>query len=155
MADAQLSTPQNRAPREVTRERPARPVSWRPPEALPMPDDRPGWAHRWVRVSMMGDADPKNISEKLREGWEPCKAADYPELKFHEASGTRFPGSVEIGGLLLCRIPSEFMEQRDAYYRGQADREIEAVDNDFMRVNDPRMPVFRDRKTEVSFGNGS
>jgi hypothetical protein len=120
-----------------------------------MPDLRDGWAHRWVRVSMMGDADPKNLSEKLREGWEPCKAADYPELKFHETAGTRFPGSVEIGGLLLCRIPAEFMAQREAHYRGTTAQQIESVDNNFMRENDPRMPLFKDRKTEVSFGNGS
>jgi hypothetical protein len=153
MAEPQTQT---RASRDLTsRERAERPKAWRPPETLPMPDSRPGWTHRWVRVSMMGDADPSNISSKLREGWEPCKAEDYPELKFHETPGGRFPGSVEIGGLLLCRIPEEFMKQRAEYYLNQNRQQMESVDNNFMRENDARMPLFSERKTSVTFGNGS
>lgn len=150
------TTTQSRAPRDLaSRERAERPKAWRPPETLPMPDARPGWAHRWIRVSMMGEADPSNVSAKLREGWEPCKAEDYPELKFHETPGGRFPGAVEIGGLLLCRIPAEFMQQREEYYSGQNRQQLESVDNNFMRENDARMPLFSERKTKVTFGNGS
>lgn len=150
------TTAQTRAPRDLSaRERAERPKAWRPPETLPMPDNRPGWTHRWVRVSMMGDADPSNISSKLREGWEPCKAEEYPELKFHESPGGRFPGAVEIGGLVLCRIPEEFMQQRAEYYNGQNRQQLESVDRNFMRENDARMPLFSERKTKVTFGNGS
>lgn len=153
---AETNTTQTRASRELaSRERAERPRAWRPPETLPMPENRPGWTHRWVRVSMMGEADPSNISSKLREGWEPCKAEDYPELKFHETPGGRFPGSVEIGGLLLCRIPEEFMKQRAEYYLNQNRQQMESVDHNFMRENDARMPLFNERKTSVTFGNGS
>jgi hypothetical protein len=154
MADTPVT--QNRAPREqLSRDRTARPKRWQAPETLPMPTAREGWAHRWVRVSMMGEADPSNISAKFREGWEPCKAEDYPELKFHESPGGRFPGSVEIGGLLLCRIPAEFMEQRDEHYRNTNQNQMASVDQSFMRENDARMPLFTERKSSVTFGNGS
>ena len=93
-----------------------RPEAWRPPETLPTPDERPGWKHRWVRLSTMGTADPSNISSRLREGYEPCKSEDYPELMMHAATEGRFKGGIEIGGLVLCSIPTELLRQRDAYY---------------------------------------
>ena len=66
--------------------------SWRPPETLPTPDFRAGWSHRWVRTATMGLSDPTNISSKLREGYEPCKAEDYPELMAHASVDGQFKG---------------------------------------------------------------
>jgi hypothetical protein len=148
--------PQNRMVRELdSRTTSMRPQAWRPPETLPSPDPRPGWTHRWVRISMVGQADPSNISSKLREGYEPCKADEYPELLVHATSEGRFKGNVEIGGLLLCRIPSEFLEQREAYYANQNKAQMESVDNNFLRDSDPRMPLFSDKRSKVTFGSGS
>ena len=132
-----------------------RPEAWRPPETLPAPDARPGWQHRWVRLSTMGTADPSNISSKLREGYEPCKAEDYPELMMHATTEGRFKGGIEVGGLLLCRIPEEFLKQRAQWYEGQNKAQMESVDNNFLRENDPRMPLFSEKKTKVTFGSGS
>ena len=146
----------NRMARELdSRTSSMRPQAWRPPETLPSPDPRPGWTHRWVRISMVGQADPSNISSKLREGYEPCKADEYPELLVHATSEGRFKGNVEIGGLLLCRIPSEFLEQREAYYANQNKAQVESVDNNFLRDSDPRMPLFSDKRSKVTFGSGS
>lgn len=147
---------QNRMARAMeTRTASARPQAWRPPETLPSPDERPGWKHRWVRLSTMGTADPGNISSKLREGYEPCKAEDYPELMLHAATEGRFKGGIEVGGLLLCRIPSEFLEQRMKYYEAQNKAQIDSVDNSFLSENDPRMQKFAERSTKVTFGSGS
>ena len=151
-----MAETQNRLSRELeTRKAAYRPEAWRPPETLPMPDDRPGWKHRYIRLSTMGQADPSNISSKMREGYEPCKAEDYPELMMHAATEGRFKGGVEVGGLLLCRIPEEFMEQRAKYYEQQSRSQVESVDNNFLRENDPRMPLFSEKKTKVTFGSGS
>jgi hypothetical protein len=147
---------QNRLARELdTRAVTQRPEAWRPPETLPMPEDRPGWKHRYVRTSTLGVADPSNISSKLREGYEPCKAEDYPELMMHATVEGRFKGGIEIGGLLLCRIPEEFLKQRADYYDKQNKSQIDSVDNNFLRENDPRMPLFSERKTKVTFGSGT
>ena len=147
---------QNRAAREVdSRAMTQRPEAWRPPETLPMPEDRPGWKHRYIRISTLGVADPSNISSKLREGYEPCKAEDYPELMMHATVEGRFKGGIEIGGLLLCRIPEEFLKQRADYYDKQNKSQIDSVDNNFLRENDPRMPLFSERKTKVTFGSGT
>lgn len=154
--DTSKEKSQNRLVRELdSRESFSRPTAWRPPETLPSPDPRPGWTHRWVRISMMGQADPSNTSSKLREGYEPCKADDYPELLVHASTEGRFKGNVEVGGLLLCRIPEEFLKQRDAYYANQNKAQMESVDNNFLRDSDPRMPLFSDKKSKVSFGSGS
>jgi hypothetical protein len=103
----------------------------------------------------LGTADPSNISSKLREGYEPCKAEDYPELMMHASTEGRFKGNVEVGGLLLCRIPEEFLKQRAAYYEKQNKDQMESVDNNFLRQSDPRMPLFSEKKTKVTFGSGS
>jgi hypothetical protein len=151
-----LDKTQNRLVRELdSRESFARPTAWRPPETLPTPDKRPGWDHRWVRISMMGQPDPSNTSSKLREGYEPCKAEDYPELLVHASTEGRFKGNVEVGGLLLCRIPEEFMKQRSSFYANQNKAQMESVDNNFLRDNDPRMSKFSEKSTKVTFGSGS
>ena len=150
------TTKQTRAPREAeSRNVSYRPESWRPPETLPSPDERPGWSHRWVRLSTLGVSDPGNISSKLREGYEPCKADEYPELMMHASTEGRFIGNIEVGGLLLCRIPDEFMAQRAAHYAKQNQAQIDSVDNNFLRDSDPRMPLFSDKKSKVTFGSGS
>jgi hypothetical protein len=147
---------QNRTAREAdTRQVMQRPEAWRPPESLPSPDPRPGWSHRWVRTSTLGTADPSNISSKLREGYEPCKGEDYPELMMHATTEGRFKGNVEVGGLLLCRIPEEFLKQRMDYYSNQNKAQMDSVDNNFLRESDPRMPLFSEKKTKVTFGSGS
>ena len=152
MSEAQT---QNRKAREAdSRAVFSRPEAWRPPETLPSPDNREGWTHRWIRISMLGAADASNISSKFREGYEPCKAEEYPELMMHATTEGRFKGNIEVGGLLLCRIPSEFLKQREAYYASQNKAQMESVDNNFMRDNDPRMPLFSEKKTQVSFGSG-
>jgi hypothetical protein len=151
-----MAETQNRQPRALdSRERDQRPAAWRPPETLPQPDPRPGWAHRYVRLSTLGAADPSNISSKLREGYEPCKAEDYPEMMVHATTEGRFKGGIEVGGLLLCRIPAEFMVQRAAHYANQNKAQLESVDNNFLSENDPRMQKFAERSTKVSFGSGS
>lgn len=147
---------QNRKSREAdSRAVAQRPTMWRAPETLPSPDPRPGWAHRWVRISILGNSDPSNVSSKLREGYEPCKAEDYPELMLHAATEGRFKGNIEVGGLLLCRIPEEFMEQRAAHFDKQNRAQVESVDNSFLRQSDSRMPLFAEKQTKVTFGSGS
>lgn len=144
-----------RIPREFdTRVKAERPKQWLPPTALPDPNPEPGYVFRWIRVSTLGSSDPGNVSGKLREGWEPVKASEHPEIHTLGRAGT-FPDSIEIGGLLLCKTPSELVDQRNAYYQRQADGQMQSVDNNFMRSNDARMPLFKERRSEVSFGRGS
>ena len=146
---------ENRLAREVeNRESTQRKQVWVAPQTLPEPKPQDGYVFRWIRTSMMGQADPTNTSAKLREGWEPVKAEDHPELMLHADPNSRFKGNVEIGGLLLCKAPSELMKQRDDYYTKQAQAQISSVDNSFMRLNDERMPLFNERRSTTSFGKG-
>jgi hypothetical protein len=147
---------QNRLARELdTRAEMQRPTSWQAPETLPSPNPRPGISHRWVRTSMVGHSDVQNISSKLREGYEPCKAEDYPEMMMHASTEGRFKGNIEVGGLVLCSIPSEFLVQRDAHFAGINKATMESVDNNFMKDSDPRMSKFSEKSTKVTFGSGS
>lgn len=155
--DGSPSGEMDRSPRDTeSREATTRQKSWAPPNLLPDPAPQDGYKFRWVRTSTLGNADPTNVSAKLREGWEPVRAADHPELQLMSDPNSRFKDGVEVGGLLLCKIPDEIVRQRTAYYEDMAARQMESVDNNYLRENDPRMPLLRpERATRVSFGRGS
>jgi len=129
-----------------------RPSKWMPAALLPDPEPEDGWAFRWIRLATLNNADPSNISSKLREVWEPVKAADQPKLRMLTNPNGRFPDGIEIGGLLLCKTPVEFTEQRDAHYRNISDSQMNSVDNTYMRESDPRMPLFKERSSKVTIG---
>jgi len=146
---------QARTPRNLqTRESEAR-ATYVPPSTLPVPDPQPGYRFRWVSTHFLGQANPQNVSKKMREGWEPVKAADHPELMLPGDAN----GNVELGGLMLCKMPEERAMSRNEHYTGQAQAQMESVDNSFMRSSDPRMPLFSEKKSSVSkgvkFGSGS
>jgi hypothetical protein len=146
---------QDRKNRDLTtREKSVRAV-YVPPTNLPDPTPEPGYVYRWVATHVLGQAEVTNTSRRLREGWEPVKAEDHPELMM---MGNEKTGNVEIGGLMLCKMSAEKAKARDAYYDTQAQNQMDSVDNSFMRQNDPRMPLFSDRKstsTRGGFGSGS
>lgn len=145
----------NRLTRELeSRALQQRPKQWAPAELLPEPDKQPGFNYRWIRVSTLNNPDPRNISAKLREGWEPVKLSEQPHFQLLVDPTSRFKDNIEIGGLLLCKTPSEFVDQRNEYYRQQTEAQTLAVDNSLMRENDPRMPLFNERKSSTSFGKG-
>jgi hypothetical protein len=145
----------NRLTRDAnTRETTQRKQSWAPPQTLPSPHPQDGWTFRWIRTSLMGQVDPTNVSAKFREGWVPVKAEDHPEIMMIADPNGRFPGGIEIGGLVLCKAPAEMVAQRNAWYNRQTQAQTEAVDNNFMRANDARMPLFAEKRSGVSFGKG-
>ena len=151
-----MSEVKSRLDRELdTREVTKRPAKWMPPQLLPNPKPEPGYAFRWIRIASQGKDDATNYSSKLSEGWEPVKASDHPEVRLFGSAQNRFPDSIEVGGLLLCKTPVEFVDQRNAYYGQQAESQMQSVDNTFMRENDPRMPLYKERSTKVTFGKGT
>jgi len=148
MAETNARTPRDLASREKT----ARAV-YVPPSSLPDPTPEAGYSFRWIATHIMGQAANTNVSGKFRMGWVPVKAKDHPELMIEGNND----GNVEIGGLLLCKISAEKAGAMSEYYNDQAQKQMESVDNNFMRNNDPRMPLFTDRKSTVSrggFGSG-
>jgi hypothetical protein len=146
----------SRTPREVaTRTQAERPKQWQAPELLPEPDKQAGFSYRWIRVATNGQADPRNLSSKIREGWEPVRIEEQPKFGLLMDPNSRFKDNIEIGGLLLCKTPTELVNQRNEHYQNLTDSQTRAVDNSFMRQNDPRMPLFTERKSTVSFGKGN
>jgi len=155
MENTEMNTRGPRASRELeTREKTERPKQWRPPQLLPDPNPEPGYAFRWIRMSIRGTDDASNISSKLAEGWEPVRASDHPEVRVFGVPNNQFPDTIQYGGLMLCKTPVEFVEQRNAYYQNQAESQMQSVDNTFMRQSDPKMPLFKERKSTVTFGKG-
>jgi len=146
----------NKVTRDLeTREVVERPKQWALPELLPEPDKEAGFSYRWIRVSTLNSPDPRNLSAKLREGWEPVRIEEQPKFQLLADPNSRFKDNIEIGGLLLCKTPTNFVEQRNAYFANQAQNQVEAVDNNLMRQSDPRMPLFNERKSTSTFGKGN
>jgi len=144
-----------RTPRDIeTRATTTRAV-YVPPSTLPVPTPQPGYSFRWIATAVLGQADPSNVSKKMREGWEPVRAEDHPELQLAPNQN----GNVELGGLMLCKMPSDRVEARNQYYENHAQAQMESVDNSYLRNNDPRMPMFSEKRSTTSrgggFGNGT
>ncbi len=147
---------QTRQTRDLdTREKNVRKRAWQRPETLPSPVPQDGYDYRWIRVSTQGTVDATNVSSKLREGWEPVKASDHPEITLVAVEHSRFKDNIVIGGLMLCKAPIEMIQERNEYYAQQSKSQMDSVDNNLMRENDPRMPLFNDRKSKVTFGSGT
>ena len=139
----------NRQPREIeTRDKETRKKTWERPTLLPMPNPREGVKFRWIRTSVMGQTDTPNVSAKFREGWKPVVAKDFPELEIMSDVDSRWKENIEVGGLLLCSNATETVEARKDAHKEMSNRQIESVDNSYLRNNDPRMPVLKpERKT--------
>ena len=143
----------DRTPRAVeTRTLTERPKQWMQPELLPEPDRQPGYSYRWIRVATLNAADPRNLSAKLREGWEPVKLEEQPQFKLLADPNSRYKDNIEIGGLLLCKTPTEFVEQRNMHFAKEALAQTESVNNNLMRQSDARMPIFKEGKSSTTFG---
>ena len=147
---------ENRLTRELeTRAIAERPSHWAPPELLPEPDKQPGYAYRWIRVSTLNNADPRNLSAKIREGWEAVRVEEQPKFQMLVDPNSRYKDNIEVGGLLLCKTPVEFVQQRNEHFAKVTQSQTDAVDNSFMRQSDARMPLFQERKSSSSFGKGT
>ena len=136
-----------RTPRELeTRQNSVR--KWTPPSLLPNPVKEPDYAYRWIRTSLMNEPDDRNVAQKRSQGWEPVRLEDHPELQTYGKNS----GNVEIGGLMLHKSAQDLVDQRNQYYRKMTSDQASAVDNNLMRENDPRMPMFSERKSTTSRG---
>ncbi len=137
-----------------TRDKKSRPQPWRPPSALDAPEPPPGYKHRWLRVESLGFDDKKNISSRLREGFELVRAEEYPDFEAPTIDNGKHAGVIGVGGLVLARIPTEIVEQRNKYFAEKTDSQMEAVDNNLFREQHPSMPIHSNRDTRVTFGGG-
>lgn len=145
----------DRTPRTAqTREATQRKSTWKRQSVIPAPEPRNGLKFRWVRTSALGNQDNMNVSRRFREGYVPVKAEDFPELKVLSDVGSRFKGNIEVGGLILCSIPAEVAEDRVLGQLEESQAQMQAVDNNFMRESDPRMPVLRPERStrQTNFG---
>ena len=146
---------EKRTPRSLeTREKNERSKPWKPPNLLPDPNPEAGYVYRWIRTSAAGQSDNLNVSTRFREGWEPVRAEDHPELEIVTDSDSKYPNCIEVGGLLLCKAPEEDVANRKKYYQDLSERQMTAVDSNYMKEENPAMPMFKERKTKVTFGKG-
>ena len=145
----------DRTPRTLdTRAASERKKPWKRASMLPVPEPRSGLSFRWVRTSTLGNTDNTNVSQRFREGFVPVKASDFPELHIMSDIDSRFKDNIEVGGLLLCSIPTENVNDRIEGQLEAARLQDSAADRNYMREADPRMPMETDNRSKTSFGTG-
>ena len=125
---------------------------WTPPSSLDAPPAPDGFRHRWIRAESMGFDDTKNMTGKIRSGWELVRADEYPETEYPTLKEGKYAGVIGVGGLLLARIPEEIAQSREAYFRKQTQDRDDAVNSDLLKDQHPSMPINQDRQTRVTFG---
>ena len=137
-----------------TREKTLRRKPWAPTSSLDAPPAPEGYKHRWIRSEARGFVDTKNVSARLREGYELVRADEFPDFEAPVIDSGKYEGVIGVGGLMLARIPLETVEERNAYYQGRAQDLQDAVDQDLMRENAHNsMTISKPaRQTRVNFG---
>ena len=148
MENDKIKTP--RASQSRTKDK--RPTTWTPPSSLDAPPAPDGFRHRWIRTEVLGFDDTKNMSGKIRSGWELVRADEYPDQEFPSMSEGRYAGMIGVGGLLLARIPEEIALQIDEYYAKQNKAKEEAVDTNLLKEQHPSMRFSKENDTRVTFG---
>ena len=139
-----------------TRETQTRRKPWQPPSMLDAPEAPPGYQHRWIRESVRGQDDKSNMSKRIREGYEPVRAEDYPDFEAPTIDSGSNTGVIGVGGLILAKVPVETAQERDAYFKTQTSDQLNGVDHNYLRESDPKMPIKDSdiqRSSKVQFGS--
>ena len=135
-----------------TRTKAEAPKTWTPPSSLDAPPAPDGFRHRWIRVEVLGFDDTKNMSGKLREGWELVRADQYPDQDYPSLTTGKYSGVIGVGGLVLARLPEEIAKSREDYFKQQNKDRDDAINNDILKEQHPSMPINQERQTRVTFG---
>ena len=147
-----MSTDKKTSRASQTREKETRKKVWTPPSALDAPPAPIGFRHRWIRAESIGFQDTKNISGRIRSGYELVRSDEYPDSDYPMVEDGKYKGVIGVGGLVLARVPEEIAQQRQEYYAQQHKEKVEAMDNDLMKEEHPSMPIDIDRQSRVTFG---
>ena len=147
-----MSTDKKTSRASQTREKETRKKVWTPPSALDAPPAPTGFRHRWIRAESIGFQDTKNVSGRMREGYELVRSDEYPDQDYPMVEDGKYKGVIGVGGLVLARVPEEIAQQRSDYYAQQHKEKVEAMDNDLMKEEHPSMPIDIDRQSRVTFG---
>ena len=147
-----MSTDKKTSRASQTREKETRKKVWTPPSALDAPPAPTGFRHRWIRAESIGFQDTKNVSGRMREGYELVRSDEYPNEDYPMVEDGKYKGVIGVGGLVLARVPEEIAQQRSDYYAQQHKEKVEAMDNDLMKEEHPSMPIDIDRQSRVTFG---
>ena len=135
-----------------SRAKEVRPTTWAPPSSLDAPPAPKGFKHRWLRTEVLGFDDTKNMSGKLRSGYELVRADEYPDDIYPTMKEGKYAGVIGVGGLVLARIPEEILKSRAEYFRKITQDRTDAIDRDLMKEQHPDMPINIDRQSRVTFG---
>ena len=139
-----------------TRDSQTRRTPWKPPSMLDAPEAPPGYQFRWIREATRGQDDKSNMSKRIREGYEPVRAEDYPDFEAPTIEDGNRSGVIGVGGLILAKVPVETANERNAYFKTQTSDQLNGVDHNYMRESDPKMPIKDSdiqRSSKVQFGS--
>lgn len=130
------------------------------PNALTIPDnvlarfDNDGMSLRWIRISIKGSDDQKNVGNKLQLGWEFVSPEEVPEMaltSFVRDEG-RYQGAVCRGDVALVKMPAGKVNSRRKFYEQKANDQMDAVNAQLMKSSDSRMPITNSSRSVTTKG---
>jgi hypothetical protein len=129
-----------------------REMEWAPARLLPDPNPVNGIDFRYVRVSSGGTVDNMNHSQALRDGWEPVKAEECPELGMIISDVGSASGNIVLGGMMLCKRPSHIGDKIKEKAAHESRVQVDSIDRGYLSDQNSAMKKFSDKQTRVQFG---
>ena len=126
-------------------------AGWVRPSSLDAPPAQDGMTQRWVRKSIRGADDPKNLNRTWREGWRPRSPDTLPEAwRVYANFADKENGMIVVDDLILMEIDSEILASRKAAIERQTANQIRSVEHDLESTQIAGHPIVKEHKTSVS-----
>lgn len=126
-------------------------AQWIRPSSLEAPPARKGKTQRWVRQSIRGAADPKNLNRVWREGWRPRPPETLPEdWRIYANFADKNEGMIVVDDLILMEIDSEVLARRKAAIEAATANQMRSVEHDLESAQVRGHPIVKEHKTSVT-----
>ncbi len=121
------------------------------PSSLDAPEPLDGMTQRWVRQSIRGAADPKNLNRSWRDGWRPRNPESLTEeWRVYANFADKNEGMIVVDDLILMEIDSRVLAQRKRAIERTTRQQMSSVEHDLESSQIAGHPIFKENKTSVS-----
>jgi|TARA_R110002126_G_scaffold68513_1_gene173503 hypothetical protein len=113
-----------------------------------------GMVLRWIRITINGQDDYKNVGDRQNDGWTFVEPNDVPEMMVNSriVDEGRFEGCVVRGDVALAKASAKRMQSRQEYYQNRSRTMMDNVNAQLMNQSNSAMPIHNNSKSSVTRG---
>jgi len=124
---------------------------WIRPSSLDAPPAQEGMTQRWVRKSLRGADDPKNLNRTWREGWRPRDPSTLSEeWRVYATFANSSEGMIVVDDLILMEIDSEVLARRKQAIAQATASQMRSVEHDLESAQIAGHPIVKEHNTSVT-----